>query len=97
MGGSLLQIRPGLTADVLKFAVPKVPEDRVGFLVLEERHLRDVVVHVAARDQEILPSVVIEIRNTVRPSRHLARCAAQAAEAGDLRETARARVSEQLK
>ena len=68
-----LEIGAGVGAHILKLAVAQIAEDRVRLFVLAVGKHRDVVENVAARDEQVLPAVVVEIEDAVRPSGHVAR------------------------
>ena len=85
-----LERRARARAHVLKFAVSQIAQYGVGLLRLAQGHLRDIIQHVPARRQQVLPTVVVEIENPVRPARHWPRNGRPCPEiARDLREVAR--------
>jgi len=63
-----LEVGAGLAADVLEFAVSQIAQNRVGLFILAIAKLRNVIENVAAGDEQVLPSVVVEIEDSVSPS-----------------------------
>ena len=68
-----LEIGAGSSAHILKLAISQVAEDGVGLFVFPVRELSDVVQHIAARHEQVLPPVVIKIENPISPSGHSSR------------------------
>jgi hypothetical protein len=70
----------GTGTDVLEFAAAKIAKDAIWFRVgLRRDSLLYVVHYVGARDEEILPAVVVEIVDAVAPAGHPIRELAKAA------------------
>ena len=66
-----LEVGTGAGTDVLEFAVAEIAEDGIGFRVrLRRDGLLDVVHHVRASDEEVFPSVIVEVVNAVAPAGH---------------------------
>src|ERR1022692_859992 len=93
-----LEIGAGADAHVLELPVSQVAQHRVGFFRFAQRHLSDIVERVPAHRQQVLPSVIVEIGNPIRPARHGAGDGAHTGDGGDLREISRrAAILEQRK
>src|ERR1039458_4613130 len=70
----------------------------IWFFRFAQRHLSDIVERVPAHRQQVLPSVIVEIGNPIRPARHGAGDGAHTGDGGDLREISRrAAILEQRK
>ena len=66
-----LETGAGAGTHVLKLAVAEIAEDGVGFRVgLGRNGLLDVVHDICARDEEVLPSVIVEVVSAFAPPRH---------------------------
>jgi hypothetical protein len=66
-----LEAGTGAGTDILKFAVAEIAKDGIGFRVgLGRDGLLDVVHHIRASDEEVFPSIIVEVVSAVAPAGH---------------------------
>src|SRR5580704_4100396 len=84
MGAGNLEGRAGVGTGIFELAVAEVAKDGVGLGVgLGGDGLLDVIHHVGAGDEEVLPAIVVEVVGAVAPAGHAIGESAEAA--GDVR------------
>ena len=70
--GRHLKVGTRFAADILELAISQIAQNRIGLLILAIGELGDVIENVAAGDEQIFPAIIIEIEDSVSPSRHSA-------------------------
>src|SRR5690349_4137324 len=68
MTGRRLRRKPSLSGECGEFHPAKIP--KYGVRLLDRKIRRGQRLHMAARDEDVLPSVVVEVSNIRRISRH---------------------------
>ena len=95
MNGRTLEVGANAGAHVVKFAIAQIAQNRTGLSARPGEDALWICQHVAARNKQVFPAVVIEIVDAVAPSRHFHGGPTDAATGGGVIEQHSAAVEQQ--